>query len=163
MVMNIKTMEGLAGADTSIRMISTPMSVAKEAENKGDTEKMKRALGYAAEVKEQAEGYSEKTSDGMKLDAREAKKEEKLRQEELIEARKEERKEMEKRIESGEGREEGPDFDSAEISEEGKCQGEAAGAPSGETGDISPDTGYDPSGTALEPAAKTGTYVDRNA
>ena len=30
--MNVKTMEGLAGASASIRMISTPMSVAEEAE-----------------------------------------------------------------------------------------------------------------------------------
>ena len=42
--MNIKTMEGLAGANTSIQLISTPMSVAKEAERKGDTEKLKRKL-----------------------------------------------------------------------------------------------------------------------
>ena len=33
--MNAKTMEGLAGASTSIRMVSTPMNVAKEAERKG--------------------------------------------------------------------------------------------------------------------------------
>ena len=53
--MNVKTMEGLAGAGTSISLVSTPMSVAKEAERKGDTEKMKRALSYAAGMTEQAE------------------------------------------------------------------------------------------------------------
>ena len=55
--MNIKTMEGLAGANTSIQLISTPMSVAKEAERKGDTEKLKRALSYASEMADQAEQY----------------------------------------------------------------------------------------------------------
>ena len=87
--MNIKTMEGLAGANTSIQLISTPMSVAKEAERKGDTEKLKRALSYASEMADQAEQYSEKTDEGMKLEAKEAKEQEELRQEELIKARKE--------------------------------------------------------------------------
>ena len=67
--MNVKTMEGLTGASASIQMVATPMSVAKEAESKGDTEKMKRALGYAAGLTDQAEAYSEKTSEGMKADA----------------------------------------------------------------------------------------------
>ena len=59
--MNVKTMEGLAGASTSVNMLSTPMNVAKEAERKGDVDKMKRALGYAAGVVEQADDYSEKS------------------------------------------------------------------------------------------------------
>ena len=46
--MNAKTMEGLAGASASMSLISTPMNVAKEAERKGDTDKMQRALGSAA-------------------------------------------------------------------------------------------------------------------
>ena len=90
--MNAKTMEGLAGASTSISMISTPMNIAKEAERKGDTEKMKRAMSYGAEMAGQAEAYSEKTSQGMKLEAEEAKKQEKQQQEDLIRARREERK-----------------------------------------------------------------------
>ena len=79
--MNVKTMEGLAGASASIRMISTPMSVAEEAERKGDTDKMQRALGYAAGMSEQAEAYSEKASQGIEADAKEAKEQEKLLQE----------------------------------------------------------------------------------
>ncbi len=35
MVMNVKTMEGLAGASTSVNMLSTPMNVAKEAGRRG--------------------------------------------------------------------------------------------------------------------------------
>jgi hypothetical protein len=122
--MNVKTMEGLAGAGTSISLVSTPMNVAKEAERKGDTEKMKRALSYAGEMTEQAEGYSEKTSQGMKLDAREAKEQEKLRQEELIKARKEEREKLEKQLQEGDGKgtETEVSSDSVEISEEGKHQ-----------------------------------------
>ena len=153
--MNVKTMEGLTGASASMSMISIPIGVAKEAEHKGDTEKVKRALGYAAEVKEQAEGYSEKTSDGMKLDAREAKKEEKLRQEELIEARKAEREEQKKREESG--------FDSVKISEEGKSQAEMAGSSAPEAIDSSKSAAYDKSGVSVEPAAEPGKNVDVSA
>lgn len=97
--MHAKTMEGLAGASASIQMLSTPMNVAKEAERKGDIDKMKRAMSYAAGLTEQAGEYSQKSSEGMKLDAQEAKKKEEERQEELIRARQKEREELEKRIE----------------------------------------------------------------
>lgn len=158
--MNVKTMEGLAGAGASIRMIATPMSVAKEAESKGDTEKQKRALGYAAGVIDQAESYGEKARQGMKLDAREAKKQEKLRQEELMKARKEEREEQEKRTEAeGENRTD-TSFDSVEISEEGKYQAKLADTSSLVPADISESTGYHESGEAADSAAETGTYVD---
>ena len=46
--MHAKTMEGLAGASASIQMLSTPMNVAKEAERKGDIDKMKREIGRAS-------------------------------------------------------------------------------------------------------------------
>ena len=78
--MNAKTMEGLAGASASVRMISTPMNIAKEAERKGDMDKMQRALNYASGLAEQAGEYSEKTSQGMKLDAKEAQEQKKQQQ-----------------------------------------------------------------------------------
>ena len=52
--MNVKTMEGLAGASTSVSLASTPMNIAKEAERKGDIDKMKRAMGYAAGMMDEA-------------------------------------------------------------------------------------------------------------
>lgn len=158
--MNVKTMEGLAGADISARLISTPMNVAKEAENKGDTEKLKRALGYAAGMKDQAEDYGEKTAQGMKQEAVETKKQEELRQEELIKARKEEREEREKRLESGDGNQQNSSFDSVEISEEGKYQAELAAQASTASGDIPQASSYDKSGEAAEPAAEPGKNVD---
>lgn len=158
--MNVKTMEGLAGADISARLISTPMNVAKEAENKGDTEKLKRALGYAAGMKDQAEDYGEKTAQGMKQEAIETKKQEELRQEELIKARKEEREEREKRLESGDENRQDSSFDSVEISEEGKYQAELAAQASPASGDIPRDSSYDRSGEATEPAAEPGKNVD---
>lgn len=160
--MNVKTMEGLAGASTSIGMIATPMSVAEEAERKGDTDKMQRALGYAAGLINQADEYGGKTSEGMKLDAKEAKEQEKLRQEKLVEARKEEREEQEERIE--EGRQEGARTDSVEISEEGRelaAGGTQPATPADpDCGSSAPDITYDSSGMPAEAVQAAGETID---
>lgn len=155
--MNVKTMEGLAGASASIQMMSTPMSVAKEAERKGETDKMQRALGYAAGLAEQADQYSEKTGQGMKLDAREAKEKEKKREEELIQARKEEREQLEEQT----------SFDTAQISEEGKIQAAHKNAASETEEPVSSesmgeavDLAYSQEGEAVEPGPETGENVD---
>ena len=154
--MNAKTMEGLAGASASMSLISTPMNVAKEAERKGDTDKMQRALGYAAEK-------------GMKADAEDAKKQEKLHQEELIEARRKEREEQEKRLKGEGAGSEASSFDSVEISPEGKSQVGAAEetAPDGfdtagaaAIADGTGDMVYDKSGESAQSAAAEGAYVD---
>ena len=167
--MNAKTMEGLAGASASMSLISTPMKVAKEAERKGDTDKMQRALGYAAGMKDQAEEYGKKAEKGMKADAEEAKKQEKLRQEELIEARRKEREEQEKRLKGEGAGSEASSFDSVEISPEGKSQVGAAEetAPDGfdtagaaAIADGTGDMVYDKSGESAQSAAAEGTYVD---
>ena len=162
--MNAKTMEGLAGASASMSLISTPMNVAKEAERKGDTDKMQRALGYAAGMKDQAEEYGKKAEKGMKADAEEAKK-----QEELIEARRKEREEQEKRLKGEGAGSEASSFDSVEISPEGKSQVGAAEetAPDGfdtagaaAIADGTGDMVYDKSGESAQSAAAEGTYVD---
>ena len=167
--MNAKTMEGLAGASASMSLISTPMNVAKEAERKGDTDKMQRALGYAAGMKDQAEEYGKKAEKGMKADAEEAKKQEKLHQEELIEARRKEREEQEKRLKGEGAGSEASSFDSVEISPEGKSQVGAAEetAPDGfdtagaaAIGDGTGDMVYDKSGESAQSAAAEGAYVD---
>ena len=158
--MNVKTMEGLAGAGTSISMISTPMSVAKEAERKGETDKMVRALGYAAGLKEQAEQYGEKASQGMKLDAKEAREQENLRQEQLIQARKEEREEQEKQIAARSDGTKESESDSAEISEEGKLLAETAGQVPAGSVEGRQDVTYGRSGEMAEAVQETGEYVD---
>ncbi len=167
--MNAKTMEGLAGASASMSLISTPMNVAKEAERKGDTDKMQRALGYAAGMKDQAEEYGKKAEKGMKADAEEAKKQEKLHQEGLIKARRKEREEQEKRLKGEGAGSEASSFDSVEISPEGKSQVGAAEetAPDGfdtagaaAIADGTGDMVYDKSGESAQSAAAEGTYVD---
>ena len=158
--MNVKTMEGLAGASTSVSLASTPMNIAKEAERKGDIDKMKRAMGYAAGMMDEADQYSEKASQGMKLDAEKAKEQEKLRQEELVKARKEEQEELEKRLE------EGAKTDSVEISPEGKAQAaetgkaDAAKPASPDSEGTVPDTTYDSSGVPVEAVQAAGEHVD---
>ena len=44
--MNMQMMEGLLGASSNIKLSNTPRSVYRQASAEGDTEKMKRALGY---------------------------------------------------------------------------------------------------------------------
>lgn len=161
--MHAKTMEGLAGASASIQLLSTPMNVAKEAERKGDTDKMKRAMSYAAGLTEQAGEYSQKSSEGMKLDAQEAKKKEEEQQEELIRARQKEREELEKQIEEkkqGERKEPESSFDSAEISEEGKQQAEAAVQDSSAGTNHTQDVIYDKSGETAEAVEAIGENVN---
>ncbi|MCI8269588.1 MAG: hypothetical protein HFG55_08010 [Lachnospiraceae bacterium] len=159
--MNVKTMEGLAGASASMQMISTPMSVADEAERKGDTDKMQRALGYAAELTEQAKEYGEKTAQGMKTEAKEEKEKEKQLQEALTEARSKEREEQEKQLEAK--RQEKAGLDTAEISEAGKTQVEMAGQVFSMPADSGQNTVYGKSGEAVEAVSETGDHVDVSA
>lgn len=161
--MNVKTMEGLAGASTSIQLTAAPMSAAKEAERKGDTDKMQRALGYASMLTEQAGAYSEKTSQGMKLDAEEAKKQEELRQEKLEETKKAEAQAQKKPTEAESGAEEQaktPEYDSAEISEEGRYQAELSGQISSNPAAMPENITYNQSGELAVAAQEAGNTVD---
>ena len=45
--MHAKTMEGLAGASMNMKMMNTPFRVYEEAERRGDTATMARAMGTA--------------------------------------------------------------------------------------------------------------------
>ena len=89
--MNVQMMEGLLGASSNIKLSGTPMSVYRQASAEGDTEKMKRALGYTGECTEKAVKYQEKLDKGMKAEAKAEKEKAKLEQEAAIEKRREER------------------------------------------------------------------------
>ena len=101
--MNVQMMEGLLGASSNIKLSGTPMSVYRQASAEGDTEKMKRALGYTGECAEKAVKYQEKLDKGMKAEAKAEKEKAKLEQEAAIEKRREERKQAEEGTESGRG------------------------------------------------------------
>ena len=115
--MHAKTMEGLAGASMSMKLMNTPMRVYKEAERRGDTAVMERAMGYAGDFADKAEDYRKTTEKGMNEEAKEVREKAKTEQENAIRKRREEREEQEKRI--AESRNE--DTDTVSISESGKA------------------------------------------
>lgn len=114
--MHTKTMEGLAGASMNMKLLNTPLRVYKDAERRGDTAVMERAMGYVGEFADKAQDYQQKAEKGMKEDAKEAGEKAKTEQENAIQKRREERDELEKRI--AEIRKE--DTDTVSISESGK-------------------------------------------
>lgn len=116
--MNVKTMEGLVGADVNVKLVNTPMRVYKDARRRGDTATMERAMGYVTEFQGRAQEYKTRADEGMEEDAREAREKAELEREEAIQKRKEEREEREERIAESKG--EDTAADTVEISEEGK-------------------------------------------
>ena len=82
--MHTKTMEGLAGASTNMKLLNTPFHVYKDAERRGDTAVMERAMGYVGDFAEKAEDYQKKADKGMKEEAKEAREKAKTEQEKRI-------------------------------------------------------------------------------
>lgn len=113
--MNAKTMEGLAGAATNMKLLHTPMRVYKEARRRGDTAVMERAMGYAGEFADKADAYKAEAEEGLKEAAKEAEEKEELQREKALQKRKEEREKQKERIEKS--TETAPD--TVEISGEG--------------------------------------------
>lgn len=150
--MHVKTMEGLIGARMNVALAGTPLKVFKEAEGRGDTATMERAMGYVNECSEKAEEYQAKADKGMKKDAEEVKAKAEAERENAIQKRKEEREELEKRIE--ESRDTNADI--LEISEDGK-------ALSKEQRDfeyVDPDGGMDREKPAVAGEAEPVTYTE---
>ena len=115
--MHAKTMEGLAGASMNMKMMNTPFRVYEQAERRGDTATMARAMGYVGETADKAEDYQKKIEKGMKEEAKEAQEKAKSEQENAIRKRKEERGEQEKRIAESKNK----NTDTVSISENGKA------------------------------------------
>lgn len=117
--MKAGSMEGLIGASVNLKLTSTPMRVYKEAERRGDTGTMERAMGYVTDFQEKAQKYSDKAQEELAKELKEERREQEVRREQAVEKRKEETKEyMEKARERNASDMQGTD--SAEISEEGK-------------------------------------------
>lgn len=83
--MNLKTMEGLLGAGTNIKMTEVPMRVYREAERRGDIATMNRSMGYATEFTERAGTYKEEAERGMEEEKEELREKEKRAREEALE------------------------------------------------------------------------------
>jgi len=151
--MHTKTMEGLAGASTNMKLLSTPFRVYKDAERRGDTAVMERAMGYVGDFADKAEDYQKVTEEGMKEEAKEAREKAKTEQENAIQRRREEREEQEKRIaENRNG-----DTDTVSISESGKAalSEKSSSDQTGEDGNISAEKPADV--VKMEPVIYTKT------
>lgn len=104
--MKAGTMEGLIGASMNMKMVNTPMRVYKEAERKGNTAAMERAMGYVGEFTQKAHEYKAQAEQELRQEIKE----------ERMEKRREEIKEQ-----KGEWAEQAANNkDTVAISEEGK-------------------------------------------
>lgn len=111
--MNAGVMEGLVGASSNMKIVEVPMHVYHEAEREGNTAKMERALGYAADFTKRANTYKEEAEEELKLEMEEKRETEEIEQEEAIEKAREEGKANQEALLEG-------NMDSVEISEEGR-------------------------------------------
>lgn len=98
--MKAGSMEGLIGASVNMTLTCTPLRVYKEAERRGDTDVMDRAMGYVTDFQEKAHEYSDKAQEELTKELKEERREQELKREQAVEKRKEETKEyMEKMLE----------------------------------------------------------------
>ena len=156
--MHTKTMEGLTGASMSMKLMNTPMRVYKEAEHRGDTAAMERAMGYAGDFADKAEDYRKTTEKGMKEDAKEASEKAKTEQENAIQKRREQRGELEERI----ARSRNGDTDTVSISESGKAalDGKTDSVQTGADNGISAEETADAVKTEPATYSKTGEKAE---
>ena len=151
--MHVKTMEGLTGASMNMKMMNTPFRVYEEAERRGDTATMARAMGLVGETADKAEDYQKKIEKGMKEEAKEARKKAESEQENAIRKRKEERGEQEKRIAENRNK----NRDTVSISESGKAvSGERSDSVQAGTDSSTPVEGADAIMTEPVIYTKTG-------
>lgn len=154
--MNAQMMDGLLGASANIRLAGTPMSVYHEASAEGDTEKMKRALGYAGECTERAAKYQEKLDEGMKAEAEEEREKARLEQEAAVEKREHKRTEESADPDRPQG------TDRVQLSEAAKAAlKNSQPAQAGPV--VSEPVIYTPAGEASSAPAETGSTVSVNA
>lgn len=114
--MKAGSMQGLIGASVNMKMTRTPMRVFKEAERRGDTETMKRAMGYVEDFQEKAHECSDKAQNEIGKELKEERREQDIRREQAIE-RKEDAEEYTEKIRKNNKLDQ---TDCVEISEEGK-------------------------------------------
>lgn len=153
--MNTKTMEGLVGAGTNMKMTETPMRVFKEARRRGDIATMERAMGYVSEFSERSGDYKSEADQGMKEDAEEARKKAELEAEKAIQKRKEEREQQKEQLEESKNKDQDNIVDVVEISEDGKGLSQSGGDPV--------YTGTKPAGTGtvgVEPVRTTAARTN---
>lgn len=83
-MMQAGSMKALIGASSNLKLVNTPMKVFKEAEARGDTEVMKRAMGYVTEFGDNAEKDADKLGEETIKETREARKQQEIEREQAI-------------------------------------------------------------------------------
>ena len=83
-MMQAGSMKAFMGATTNLKLGNTPMKVFKEAEARGDTEVMKRAMGYVTDFEGNAEKYADKLGEETIKETREARKQQEIEREQAI-------------------------------------------------------------------------------
>lgn len=91
-MMQAGSMNALMGASTNLKLTNTPMRVFREAEARGDTETMKRAMGYVTEFSNYAEKDADKLGEETVKETREARKQQEIEREQAIEKARQEKK-----------------------------------------------------------------------
>lgn len=92
--MKAGTMEGLIGASMHANLAETPVRIYKDAERKGDTATMERAMGYAEQLTRKAHACQDQAEDELRKEMKENREEQKIQQKEQIEKHREEGKEQ---------------------------------------------------------------------
>lgn len=83
-MMQAGSMKALLGASSNLKLANTPMKIFKEAEARGDTEVMKRAMGYVTEFGNGAEKDADKLGEETIKETREARKQQEIEREQAI-------------------------------------------------------------------------------
>lgn len=118
--MKAGSMEGLIGASVNMKLTETPMRVYREAERRGDTGTMERAMGYVADFQEKAHEYSDKAQEELVKELKEEREEQELKREQAIEKRRKEAEEYKEKLQES-NTSDIQKADSVEVSEEGKA------------------------------------------
>lgn len=158
--MNVKTMESLMGANANANLMATPMKYYKEAQLKGDTEKMERAMGYVSDFSDKAQEYNTGVSLGLEQEAEEAREAQKAELKEKTEsARGEHAKEpavVNKNVKTN------ADGDTAEISEDAEIYAAESAKAVGDAGKVKENTANEQK-THIKSGAKVSYKPNKHA
>ena len=129
-MMQAGSMKAFMGATTNLKLGNTPMKVFKEAEVRGDTEVMERAMGYVTDFEGNAEKDADKLGEETIKETREARKQQEIEREQAVaKARQKNKIEREQALNNAEKPTETADAtaadkkanDSVELSDSGKA------------------------------------------
>ena len=83
-MMQAGSIKAFLGASSNLKLANTPMKVFKEAEARGDTEVMERAMGYVTDFEGNAEKDADKLGEETIKETREARKQQEIEREQAI-------------------------------------------------------------------------------